>query len=154
MSKSQADMLRIASLDDYQTVALELADWSALADRATLTVFSDHASDFSEIVSRLEPFDIMCVMRERTPLSRDMGLPVNVIVADILRIDNGILVEHWDVIQDEATEERSKSKAPMFGSSNRRECVAKLCASEAHNGLNGPEKHSQGEPNCIAPELH
>ncbi len=45
------------------------------------------------------------------------GLPVNWIAADILRIENGILVEHWDVIQDEATEEQSKSKAPMFGSS-------------------------------------
>lgn len=45
------------------------------------------------------------------------GLPVNWIVADILRIENGKLVEHWDVIQDEATEEQSKSKAPMFGSS-------------------------------------
>jgi hypothetical protein len=37
--------------------------------------------------------------------------------ADILRIENGILVEHSDVIEDEATEEQSKSKAPMFGSS-------------------------------------
>jgi predicted SnoaL-like aldol condensation-catalyzing enzyme len=46
-----------------------------------------------------------------------MGLPVNWIAADILRIENGILVEHWDVIWDEATEEQSKSKAPMFGSS-------------------------------------
>ena len=46
-----------------------------------------------------------------------MGLPVNWIAADILRIENGILVEHWDVIQDESTEEQSKSKAPMFGSS-------------------------------------
>ena len=45
------------------------------------------------------------------------GLPVNWIVADILRIENGILAEHWDVIQDEATEEQSKSKAPMFGDS-------------------------------------
>jgi predicted SnoaL-like aldol condensation-catalyzing enzyme len=45
------------------------------------------------------------------------GLAVNWIAADILRIDNGILIEHWDVIQDEATEEQSKSKAPMFGSS-------------------------------------
>jgi predicted SnoaL-like aldol condensation-catalyzing enzyme len=43
--------------------------------------------------------------------------PVNWIVADILRIEDGILVEHWDVIQDEATEEESKSKAPMFGTS-------------------------------------
>jgi predicted SnoaL-like aldol condensation-catalyzing enzyme len=46
-----------------------------------------------------------------------MGLSVNWIAADILRLENGILVEHWDVIQDEATEEQSKSKAPMFGSS-------------------------------------
>ncbi len=43
------------------------------------------------------------------------GAPVNWIAADILRIENGILVEHWDVIQDEATEELSKSKRPMFG---------------------------------------
>jgi len=43
------------------------------------------------------------------------GAPVNWIAADILRIQNGIFVEHWDVIQDEATEEQSKSKAPMFG---------------------------------------
>ena len=45
----------------------------------------------------------------------NFGLPVNWIAADILRIQNGLLVEHWDVIQDEATEEQSKSKAPMFG---------------------------------------
>jgi predicted SnoaL-like aldol condensation-catalyzing enzyme len=43
------------------------------------------------------------------------GQPVNWIAADILRIKDGVLVEHWDVIQDEATEEQSKSKAPMFG---------------------------------------
>lgn len=45
------------------------------------------------------------------------GLPQSWIAADILRIRDGILVEHWDVIQDEATEEQSKSKAPMFGAS-------------------------------------
>jgi predicted SnoaL-like aldol condensation-catalyzing enzyme len=43
------------------------------------------------------------------------GAMVNWIAADIVRIQHGILVEHWDVIQDEATEEQSKSKAPMFG---------------------------------------
>ena len=43
------------------------------------------------------------------------GAPVNWIAADIVRIQDGILVEHWDVIQDEATEGQSKSKAPMFG---------------------------------------
>jgi len=44
-----------------------------------------------------------------------IGLPVNWIVADIVRIKDGVLVEHWDVIQDEATKEQSKSGAPMFG---------------------------------------
>jgi len=43
------------------------------------------------------------------------GGPANWIAADILRIEDGLLVEHWDVIQDEATEEQSKSGAPMFG---------------------------------------
>jgi predicted SnoaL-like aldol condensation-catalyzing enzyme len=43
------------------------------------------------------------------------GLPVNWIVADIVRIENGLLAEHWDVIQDEATRETSKSGLPMFG---------------------------------------
>jgi predicted SnoaL-like aldol condensation-catalyzing enzyme len=43
------------------------------------------------------------------------GATVNWIAADIVRIQGGILTEHWDVIQDEATEEQSKSKVPMFG---------------------------------------
>jgi predicted SnoaL-like aldol condensation-catalyzing enzyme len=47
----------------------------------------------------------------------DFGLPVNWIAADILRIEDGIMVEHWDVIQDEATKEQSKSGIPMFGDS-------------------------------------
>ena len=45
----------------------------------------------------------------------DFGAPVNWIAADILHIEDGILAEHWDVIQDEATEEQSKGGAPMFG---------------------------------------
>jgi predicted SnoaL-like aldol condensation-catalyzing enzyme len=43
------------------------------------------------------------------------GAPMNWIAADILRIEDGVLVEHWDVIQDEATREQSKSGLPMFG---------------------------------------
>ena len=43
------------------------------------------------------------------------GVP-NWIVADVVRIENGVLAEHWDVIQDEATREQSKSGLPMFGS--------------------------------------
>ena len=45
----------------------------------------------------------------------DFGLPVNWIASDIVRIKDGVLVEHWDVIQDEATREQSKSGQPMFG---------------------------------------
>jgi predicted SnoaL-like aldol condensation-catalyzing enzyme len=45
----------------------------------------------------------------------DVGQPANWIVADIVRIKDGVLVEHWDVIQDEATLESSKSGLPMFG---------------------------------------
>jgi len=44
------------------------------------------------------------------------GQPVNWIAADIVRVKDGVLVEHWDVIQDEATQEQSKSGRPMFGS--------------------------------------
>ena len=43
-----------------------------------------------------------------------IGQPVNWVV-DIVRIDNGLIAEHWDVIQDDATRESSKSGRPMFG---------------------------------------
>jgi predicted SnoaL-like aldol condensation-catalyzing enzyme len=43
------------------------------------------------------------------------GAPVNWIAADILRLEDGLLAEHWDVIQDEATKEQAKSGNPMFG---------------------------------------
>jgi predicted SnoaL-like aldol condensation-catalyzing enzyme len=45
-----------------------------------------------------------------------MGRPRNWIAADIVRIANGVLVEHWDVLQDEVTREESQSGRPMFGS--------------------------------------
>ncbi|MDB5215120.1 MAG: hypothetical protein JWO86_3047 [Myxococcaceae bacterium] len=47
----------------------------------------------------------------------NIGQPVNWIVADIVRVENGRLAEHWDVIQDEATKAQSKSGLPMFGDS-------------------------------------
>lgn len=65
-------MPRIAIFDDYQNVALELADWSPVTERATVTVFNDHLSEAKDIVDRLRDFDAVCVMRERTPLTRDI----------------------------------------------------------------------------------
>src|ERR1700684_2001299 len=44
-----------------------------------------------------------------------LGLPANWIVVDIVRMENGFLAEHWDVIEDEATREKSASGQPMFG---------------------------------------
>jgi len=65
-------MLRIAIFDDYQNVAMELADWSPVTEKATVTVFNDHLSDAKDIVDRLREFDAVCIMRERTPLTRDI----------------------------------------------------------------------------------
>ena len=65
-------MIRIAILDDYQNVSLEMADWSPLSGRAAITVFNDHLSNLDDHVERLLPFDVVCVMRERTPLSRSV----------------------------------------------------------------------------------
>jgi len=64
--------VKIAILDDYQNIALKLADWSTLARRAEITVFNDHIADPAAIIDRLLPFDVVCVMRERTPLPRDI----------------------------------------------------------------------------------
>jgi lactate dehydrogenase-like 2-hydroxyacid dehydrogenase len=66
---SKPERFRIAALDDYQNVALSLADWSAVDERATVTVFNDHLADSDAVVERLQPFDIVCVMRERTPVT-------------------------------------------------------------------------------------
>ena len=46
-----------------------------------------------------------------------LGFPANWIITDIVRMEDGVFVEHWDVIQDEATKETSKSGHPMFGDS-------------------------------------
>jgi phosphoglycerate dehydrogenase-like enzyme len=69
MPNSQ-EPVKIAVLDDYQNVALSMANWSVLDGRATITVFNDHVRDPDAVVARLQPFDVVCVMRERTPLTR------------------------------------------------------------------------------------
>jgi len=63
---------KVAILDDYQNVALEMADWTPVAERADITVFNDHIADPDDLVDRLAPFDVIFVMRERTPLPRSI----------------------------------------------------------------------------------
>lgn len=65
-------MTKIAVLDDYQDVALKSADWTALKARAEVSVFNDHVDDEKSLIGRLLPFDAVCVMRERTPLPREV----------------------------------------------------------------------------------
>jgi phosphoglycerate dehydrogenase-like enzyme len=67
-----ATPIKIAILDDYQKVALKMADWSALRRQASIEVFSDTISNPDELVASLLPFDVICVMRERTPLPRSI----------------------------------------------------------------------------------
>ena len=58
--------MKVAILDDYQNVALTMADWSSVASRAEITVFNEHVADPEAVIERLRPFDVICVMRERT----------------------------------------------------------------------------------------
>lgn len=63
--------MRIAVLDDYQDVALTMADWSVLDGRAEVTVFTEHMADTDELVQALAPFDAVVAMRERTPFTAE-----------------------------------------------------------------------------------
>ena len=58
---------KIVVLDDYESAAQQMADWSILDGRAVVTVFCDHLADLATVIARLQPFDEVCVMRERTP---------------------------------------------------------------------------------------
>jgi phosphoglycerate dehydrogenase-like enzyme len=70
LASDMEKLTQVAVLDDYQGVALALADWTLLEGKAEVTVFGDHLSDPAAVVERLKPFDVVCVMRERTPLRR------------------------------------------------------------------------------------
>lgn len=60
--------MRIAILDDYQNLALQSADWSGVKSHGDITVFKDTITNETALIERLTPFDVLCVMRERTPL--------------------------------------------------------------------------------------
>jgi phosphoglycerate dehydrogenase-like enzyme len=108
--------MKIAILDDYQNVALEMADWSALSKRAEITVFNDHVSEPPALVERLLPFDVVCAMRERTPLPRNVIQrlpnlkliastgPVNAAIDVAAASDHGIAVVHTGYSSDPAIE--------------------------------------------------
>jgi phosphoglycerate dehydrogenase-like enzyme len=61
---------KVAILDDYQRVSCIFADWSVITNQVDLTIFDQHEADETRLIQRLLPFEIICVMRERTPLNR------------------------------------------------------------------------------------
>jgi phosphoglycerate dehydrogenase-like enzyme len=65
-------MHNIAILDDFQNTALRFGDWNSVREQADVTVFTNTISDENELVERLQPFDILCVMRERTRFTRSI----------------------------------------------------------------------------------
>lgn len=65
-------MTRVALLDDYQDVALQMADWQSLPADVEVQVFRDHLSDDDALVERLKDIDIIMAMRERTPFQRSL----------------------------------------------------------------------------------
>ncbi len=65
-------MARVALLDDYQGVALGMADWKNLPAGTEVTVFKDHLADEGAVAKRLADFDIVMALRERTPFPRSL----------------------------------------------------------------------------------
>lgn len=63
-------MMNVALLDDYQNVAMKMADWKGLTPRATVTAFPDHLDDLDTLVERLHSFDVVVLMREPTRVPR------------------------------------------------------------------------------------
>lgn len=62
--------MRVAILDDYQGVALRSAHWASVHERCEITVLRNHLDGQDAAIEKLESFEILCVMRERTPFPR------------------------------------------------------------------------------------
>ena len=116
MARTLMKKYQIAVLDDYQNAALESADWSVLRDRADMSVFRDHLVEPEALIERLLPFDVVCVMRERTPLLRNVierlpnlkliasTGPVNASIDVVAAGDHGIAVVHTGYTSDPTIE--------------------------------------------------
>lgn len=98
---------KVAILDDYSGVALKVADWSPVQNRAEITVFDRHLSE-DEAVDALQPFDVVCTLRERMAFPRTLieRLPnlklITIVGRNLPNLDvaaaseHGILVAHSD----------------------------------------------------------
>ena len=96
-------MIKIAILDDYAKIALQSADWSVLQGKAQITVFDRHLSE-DEAASVLQPFDVLCTIRERMSLPRSLfqRLPnlklVTIIGMSLPNLDMRAATEHGVIV--------------------------------------------------------
>ena len=96
-------MIKIAILDDYAKVALQLADWSALDGKAEITVFDRHLTE-DEAAVALKPFDVLCTVRERMSLPRNLfeRLPnlklITIVGLDLPNLDMAAATEHGVIV--------------------------------------------------------
>jgi hypothetical protein len=86
--------------------------WSAYIEKRGPDSDAETLTGFAEYIGQQVADEDFVIVHGRFS---DFGLPVSWIAADILGIKDGILLEHWDVIQDEASRQQSKSGLPMFG---------------------------------------
>jgi len=70
MTQERPNAFRLAILDDYQKIARDSADWDSLPPSTSVDVFYDNIKDRDALVERLRPYDILVIMRERTPFPR------------------------------------------------------------------------------------
>jgi len=93
--KNDSFRLRVAVLDDYQDAARRYGPWQLVEREVELEVFRDHLQDEAALVERLKPFDIVCLMRERTPF------PAHVIDA-LPRLRLIVTTAIWNAVLDSA----------------------------------------------------
>jgi len=60
--------IKVAVLDDYQNVTHDFANWEKLSEKVELNIFNDYIGDNPNLPDKLSDYDVLCLMRERTPL--------------------------------------------------------------------------------------
>lgn len=106
MNRPADRKLRVAVLDDYQDAARRYGPWHLVQDEVELTAFRDHVADESKLIERLQPFGIVCLMRERT------AMPARVIDA-LPKLKLLVTTAMWNAVLD--VEHANRKGIPVTG---------------------------------------
>ena len=66
------EKIKVAILDDYQNVTHKFADWDSLSDKIDLNIFNGYIGNDNNLAEQLKDYDVLCLMRERTPLPKEL----------------------------------------------------------------------------------